>query len=184
MKKKWKFTKKAACKAARFLSLLITLFVLQWTCSIGLPGGILVGRPALSGPSPPTSSTTRLVKKEDKSNSLLAVKAASRLDTETDPADHSAGSFLIKIRQLVLTERPLGFLNQLRQGISVPHHVHVQLDDVLQRPVAGGAEIGDLLLSVAQKAPVIRWLAAKRAHAGLIFKSEYKISVHMYLQSR
>ena len=39
MKKKWKFTKKAACKAARFLSLLITLFVLQWTCSIGLPGG-------------------------------------------------------------------------------------------------------------------------------------------------
>lgn len=43
MKKKWKFTKKAACKAARFLSLLITLFVLQWTCSIGLPGGILVG---------------------------------------------------------------------------------------------------------------------------------------------
>ena len=34
MKKKWKFTKKAACKAARFLSLLITLFVLQWTCSI------------------------------------------------------------------------------------------------------------------------------------------------------
>ena len=32
MKKKWKFTKKAACKAARFLSLLITLFVLQWTC--------------------------------------------------------------------------------------------------------------------------------------------------------
>lgn len=66
MKKKWKFTKKAACKAARFLSLLITLFVLQWTCSIGLPGGILVGRPALSGPSPPTSSTTRLVKKEDK----------------------------------------------------------------------------------------------------------------------
>lgn len=27
MKKKWKFTKKAACKAARFLSLLITLFV-------------------------------------------------------------------------------------------------------------------------------------------------------------
>ena len=32
MKKKWKFTKKAACKAARFLSLLITLFVLQWKC--------------------------------------------------------------------------------------------------------------------------------------------------------
>ena len=42
MKKKWKFTKKTACGAARFLSLLITLFVLQWTCSIGLPGGILV----------------------------------------------------------------------------------------------------------------------------------------------
>lgn len=43
--------------------------------------------------------------------------------------------------------------------------------------------VGDLLLFVAQKAPVIRWLAAKRAHAGLVFKSEYKISVHMYLQS-
>ena len=88
-----------------------------------------------------------------------------------------------KIRQLVLSERPLGFLNQLRQGISVPHHIHMQLNDVLQRPVAGWAEIGDLLLSVAQKAPVIRWMAAKRAHAGLIFESEYIISVHMYLQS-
>ena len=43
--------------------------------------------------------------------------------------------------------------------------------------------VGDLLLFVAQKAPVIRWMAAKRAHAGLIFESEYKISVHMYLQS-
>ena len=42
MKKKWKFTKKTACGAARFLSLLATLFVLQWTSNIGLPGVILV----------------------------------------------------------------------------------------------------------------------------------------------
>ena len=73
MKKKWKFTKKAACKAARFLSLLITLFVLQWTCSIGLPGGILVGRPALSGPSPPTSSTTRGVRKGNIKHGLIKI---------------------------------------------------------------------------------------------------------------
>ena len=42
MKKKWKFTKKTACGAARFLSLLVTLFVLQRTSNIGLPGVTLV----------------------------------------------------------------------------------------------------------------------------------------------
>ena len=42
MKKKWKFNKKAACRAARFLSLLVTLFVLQRTSNIGLPVVILV----------------------------------------------------------------------------------------------------------------------------------------------